>query len=208
MALRLHAPARNGRWANRIELPLNGGPERKVPLRMSLLSRFLGKGPNTQDAMRPLWRRVVEIAREKPWYAQGGVADSVAGRFDAVTLVLALVMLRMERDKATNDTLIAPSVRLTELFVDDMDGQLRQSGVGDLGVGKRMGKLMSVLGGRIGALREALIQDDDALIAVLNRNLTLSEKADTHFLAGQVRQLHAQLDALSDTELLSARFPR
>ncbi|MDF2639620.1 MAG: hypothetical protein K0R64_2604 [Novosphingobium lindaniclasticum] len=171
---------------------------------MSLLSRLLGKSTDPRADVRPLWHRVVEIAREKAWYAEYGVADTVAGRFDAVTLVLALVMLRMERDR----TLIEPSVHLTELFVDDMDGQLRQSGVGDLVVGKRMGKLMSVLGGRIGALREALPQDDAALAEVLVRNVTLIEDADRLALAAQVRALSRQLDAVSDHDLMNASIAR
>lgn len=171
---------------------------------MSLLSRLLGKGTDPRADVRPLWHRVVEIAREKAWYAEYGMADTVAGRFDAVTLVLALVMLRMERDR----TLIEPSVHLTELFVDDMDGQLRQSGVGDLVVGKRMGKLMSVLGGRIGALREALPQDDAALAEVLVRNVTLIEGADRLALAAQVRALSRQLDAVSDHDLMNASIAR
>jgi cytochrome b pre-mRNA-processing protein 3 len=171
---------------------------------VSLLSRLLGKSTDPRADVRPLWHRVVEIAREKAWYAEYGVADTVAGRFDAVTLVLALVMLRMERDR----TLIEPSVHLTELFVDDMDGQLRQSGVGDLVVGKRMGKLMSVLGGRIGALREALPQDDAALAEVLVRNVTLIEDADRLALAAQVRALSRQLDAVSDHDLMNASIAR
>jgi Uncharacterized conserved protein len=176
---------------------------------VSLISRLLGKRSVSRETVRPLWHRVVEIAREPQWYAQCGVADTVPGRFDAVTLVLALVMLRMERDKlAGDDTLIEPSVRLTELFVDDMDGQLRQSGVGDLVVGKRMGRLMSVLGGRIGALREALAQDDAALIAALERNVTLNESADKALLAAEVRRLHGQIDLLGNDGLLAARIER
>lgn len=176
---------------------------------MSLLSRIFGKGTGGRASVRPLWHRIVEIAREKEWYAQGGVADTVPGRFDAITLVMALVVLRMERDR----TLIEPSVYLTELFVDDMDGQLRQSGVGDLVVGKRMGKLMSVLGGRIGALREALAAGDDpavnaALVPVLERNVTLIEGADKPLLAARVQALAGQLGALSDEELMAARIER
>lgn len=171
---------------------------------MSLISRILGKRPASREAVRPLWHRVVEIAREKPWYAECGVADTVAGRFDAITLVLALVMLRME----DHDALIEPSARLTELFVEDMDGQLRQSGVGDLVVGKHIGKLMSVMGGRIGALKEALPQDDAALTAALLRNVTLIEGADMARLAAEVRRLHAQIGALSDEDLLAARIAR
>jgi cytochrome b pre-mRNA-processing protein 3 len=119
---------------------------------MSLLARLMGRSHDERDGVRPLWHRVVEIAREKEWYATCGVADSVAGRFDMITLILALVLLRMEREEA----LITPSVWLTELFVEDMDGQLRQGGVGDLVVGKHIGKLMGTLGGRLGAYRTAL----------------------------------------------------
>lgn len=175
---------------------------------MSIFSRLFGKGSGSKDAMRPLWHSMVEIAREKAWYADCGVADSVPGRFDAVTMVMALMMLRMERDKTEDDSLIAPSVRLTELFVDDMDGQLRQSGVGDLVVGKRMGKLMGVLGGRTNAYREGLAGDDSALVPVLERNVTLIEGADKALLAARVRSLHAQIDALSNEELLAGRIVR
>lgn len=175
---------------------------------MSLISRLRGKRSYPREAVRPLWHRVVEIAREQDWYARCGVADTVAGRFDAVTLVLALVMLRMERDKASDDTLIEPSVRLTELFVQDMDGQLRQSGVGDLVVGKHMGKLMSVVGGRIGAMRDAMARDEAALVAALERNVTLREGADKALLAAEVRKLHGQIDALSGEDLLAARIAR
>ena len=108
---------------------------------MNFLSRLFGKSQDDREPVRPLWHRVVELARAPEWYADCGVADTVPGRFDALALVLALVMLRMERETA----LIAPSALLGELFVEDMDGQLRQSGVGDLVVGKRIGKLMGAL---------------------------------------------------------------
>lgn len=171
---------------------------------VSLLSRIFGKGTDKRDALRPLWHRVVEIAREKPWYAECGVADTVPGRFDAVTMVLALVMLRMERE----EHLIAPSVYLTELFVDDMDGQLRQSGVGDLVVGKRMGKLMSVLGGRIAALREGLAEGGQPLRDALSRNVTMAEGTSPDALAERVSELAARIDATSADDLLAGRIMR
>ena len=176
------------------------GPSRAV----SLLSRIFGKGNDKRDALRPLWHRVVEIAREKPWYAECGVADTVPGRFDAVTMVLAVVMLRMERE----EKLIAPSVYLTELFVDDMDGQLRQSGVGDLVVGKRMGKLMSVLGGRITALREGLAEGGATLREALVRNISMNEGATPDALAERLSALAAHIDATSADDLLAGRIAR
>jgi cytochrome b pre-mRNA-processing protein 3 len=171
---------------------------------LTLLSRLFGKREDALAPVRPLWHRVVEIAREKAWYAEHGLADTVAGRFDAITLVLALVLLRMEED----DALMEGAVRLTEVFVDDMDGQLRQSGIGDLVVGKHIGRLMGTLGGRMGVLREALPQDDQALAAVLARNVTLVEGSDPARLVAPVRALAATLAATSSDDLMAARIAR
>ncbi|WP_374591506.1 ubiquinol-cytochrome C chaperone family protein [Novosphingobium sp.] len=170
---------------------------------MSLFNRLLGRPDPGQEQIRPLWHKVVELARDPDWYAGGGVADTVPGRFDAITLVLALVMRRMDGQPE----LRAPSARLTELFVSDMDGQLRQSGVGDLAMAKRMGKLMSVLAGRMEALEQALAQPDDAeLIAMVERNVTLNEGADVAAIAARVRQLAARLAAIGNDDLLAGRI--
>src|SRR3546814_8889050 len=48
----------------------------------------------------------------------------------------------------------------SDLFVEDMEGQLREIGINDVVVGKRMGGLMSALGGRLGAIRAALATND------------------------------------------------
>ena len=182
-----------------IECPIPKGPP------VSFLSRLLRPRQAPQAEIWPLWHRVVGIAREKAWYARFGVADTIAGRFDAITLVLSLVLLRMEREAALH----APSVHLTELFVTDMDGQLRESGVGDLVVGKHIGRLMSVLGGRLGAYREALAQEDDtALIAALTRNVTLAEGSDLGGLASATRALAAQFASLDSTAILAGSIAR
>ena len=174
---------------------------------MTLLSRIFGRQEDDRAPLRPLWNRVVELARAKEWYADCGVADTVTGRFDMLTLVLALVMLRMERETA----LIEPSVRLSELFVEDMDGQMRQSGVGDLVVGKRMGQLMGALGGRLGALREALKLEDGtmgraALVEVTRRNATLTPQGDPEHIAVRLKVLAVGLDGLTGEELLAGKF--
>ena len=155
---------------------------------MSLLTRLLRTGRDPREDLRPLWHRVIEVSRQQRWYARGGVADTIAGRFDMISLVLALVLLRMERDPD-----LAPSTALlTELFVEDMDHQLRETGVGDLMVGKHIGRLMSVLGGRLGAFREGLGRaDDEALAAAVERNVTLRDGADPALLAAEnARALH------------------
>ena len=91
---------------------------------MRLLDRLFAAPRDPRDEVRPLWRYVVEQARQPEWYREGGVADTLEGRFDMVTLVLALAVLRMER----SDVLAPLTAPLTEIFVEEMDGQLRQSG--------------------------------------------------------------------------------
>lgn len=172
---------------------------------MSLLSRLFGPRTDDRAPVRALWHRVVEIAREKDWYAQCGVADSVPGRFDAITMVLSAVLLRMENDPA----LAQPLARLTELFVEDMDGQLRESGVGDMVVGKHVGRLMSTLGGRLGAYREGLASNDPATLeGAVERNVTLNEGASPALAAARLRALAAALAALDNSALLAGDIAR
>jgi cytochrome b pre-mRNA-processing protein 3 len=171
---------------------------------MSIFAKWLRPRSDPRDALRPLWHRVVEIAREPEWYRDCGIADTVAGRFDAITLILSLVLIRMERDTA----LIEPSVRVTELFVDDMDGQLRQGGVGDLMVGKHIGKLMSTLGGRMGAYRTALEEGEAATVAAVERNVTLREGGDATLVARRARAFAAGLALVPGYRVLAAEIGR
>jgi cytochrome b pre-mRNA-processing protein 3 len=169
---------------------------------MSLLARLFNSQPDPREALRPLWHRVVELSREPALYRHDRVADTVAGRFDMIAALLALVMLRLERDGLTAETVL-----LTELFVADMDAQLRETGVGDIVVGKHVGKLVGVLGGRIGALREALVNGDEALLeAALERNVTMAEGRGTELLVRRLLGFAANLAALDSDEVLAGRI--
>ena len=172
---------------------------------MSVLSRLLRPRPDPRESLRPLWHRIVAVSRQERWYREGGVADSVGGRFDMIATVLALVLLRMERAGSEAE----PQVFLTELFVEDMDRQLRETGVGDVVVGKRLGKLVSVLGGRLGAYRDALADgaEDGALVAAVERNVTLAEGREPSALAAMLRDYDRRLEALSADTILAAELP-
>ena len=170
---------------------------------MNLLARLFRSQPDPREALRPLWHRVVEISREPEWYEQGGVADTVAGRFDMITAVLSLALLRLERDGDC-----APQCALLiELFVEDMDGQLRESGVGDIVVGKHIGKLMASLGGRLGAYRAALA-GEGSFEDALRRNVTFVEGRGPEALAERLLALRKQLDASAAGEVLAGAIAR
>ncbi len=113
-----------------------------------MFRRLLGR--DKRDDWRPLYASVVAEARRPEWYQRAGVPDTIDGRFDMLALVISLVMIRLEREGLWGRE---GSARLAELFVEDMDGTMRQWGVGDVVVGKKVGGMMGALGGRLGAYR-------------------------------------------------------
>lgn len=170
---------------------------------MSILKRFFRE--DDRDALLPLYNAIVAQGREPAWYRQGRVPDTLDGRFDMIAAVLVLVLLRLEEEGEPGR---GPSVHLAELFVEDMDGQLRQMGIGDIVVGKHIGKMMSALGGRLTAYREAFGPGGD-LGAALARNLYRgAAPADDalQFTEGRLRALDGAIRAVLVNEQLKGRL--
>lgn len=163
--------------------------------RGGLFARLFGS--NAPEGLQ-LYEAVVAEARRPVWYAKLGIADSIDGRFDMVALVLSLVMLRLEGEHHE-----AQSVRLTERFIDDMDGQVREIGFGDLVVGKQVGGILSVLGGRLGVYREAI--DAAALRRTLWRGVP-PDDAVVAAMAEEVATLRNEIAAVPLAALLAGRL--
>ena len=89
-----------------------------------LFARLTGE-PRRGQALFDL---AVAEARRPHWFVEGEVPDTLDGRFAMLATVLALLTVRLERDGAAGE---ATSVGLTERFVESMDGELREMGVGD-----------------------------------------------------------------------------
>ena len=158
----------------------------------------------TQDEALPLYNAVVGRGRADHWYVAGGVPDTVDGRFDMIAAVLAMVLLRLE----TQPQAAALSAHLTERFVDDMDGQLRQLGMGDMVVGKHIGKMMSMLGGRLGAYRDGLAAGDlaPALVRNLYRGEAPAPEALAH-VAAALTALRTDLEGVPLDRLTAGDLP-
>ena len=156
------------------------------------------------EAALPLYEAIVARARTPHWYEAGAVPDSIDGRFDMVATILSLVLLRLEGDPAG----AAPSASLTERFVEDMDGQLREIGIGDVIVGKHIGKMMGMLGGRLGAYRDGLAGGD--LDPVLIRNLyrgTAPEAAALNHVRKSLLALHDALATAPTAAVIEGTLP-
>lgn len=172
---------------------------------MSILKRLFGDA-RARDALVPLYRAIVDEARRPAWYTAGDVPDTIDGRFDMVAAVLALVLIRLEADGAATR---APAALLTELFVTDMDAQLREDGVGDVGVGKHVGRMMSALGGRISAYRAGLAGEglEAALVRNLYRGHMPTPAALEHVAVG-FHILHSRLTQLPTEAVLAGEIAR
>ena len=166
----------------------------------SFLQRLFGSRADPKAGLLPLYEAVIAQGRQPHWYVDGAVPDTLDGRFDMIVAILAQVLIRLEAQGGVQD-----SVWLTELFVDDMDGQLRQEGIGDVVVGKHIGRMMSALGGRISAYRDALTgQADmaDALRRNLYRGAPVSDAALAH-VEGALRERWTRLGCLTRDALLT-----
>ena len=170
---------------------------------MSFFARLFGSTPDPREQWRALWHRIVEEARDPDYYRMCGVSDTIEGRFDMVTVVLSLVLMRMEDE----DELRHHTALVTELFIEDMEGQLREAGIGDPTVGKKIGKLMSSMGGRLGTYRTAIDHDDrSALAEALQRNVTMAQEDEAHALAERMMQLDARLGRTDADQLRDGVF--
>lgn len=172
---------------------------------MSFLARLFGP-PRDRLALRPLYEAAVERARAAAWYREGGVPDTIDGRFDMVCAVLALVLLRLERE---GEAAAGETALLTELFIDDMDATMRELGIGDIVVGKRVGKLLGALGARMASFREALAAGGDLEAAVV-RNVyrgALPPGEALGFVVARLRAFHDALAGVSASRLTEGRLP-
>jgi len=167
---------------------------------LAFLERLFGR----KDEAAALYSAVVERARAAHWYQAGGVADTIDGRFDMIAAVLSITLLRIEAEPGAESF----GVALAERFVDDMDPQLREIGIGDIVVGKHVGKMMSMLGGRLGAYRLGLASGsiDTALLRNLYRDRDPGDAALAH-VRSHLLALHAALTQTPLDALKAGRLP-
>lgn len=116
-----------------------------------------------------VYNAIVAQSRQPFFYADWAVPDTVTGRFDMISLHLALLFRRLRAESGSQKEF---SQAVFDLFFKDMDRSLREMGVGDLGVPKRIQKMGNIFFGLLAAMNEAMDRNDaKALQAVLSRNI-------------------------------------
>jgi cytochrome b pre-mRNA-processing protein 3 len=159
--------------------------------------------PGTIEA---IYGMIVTQAREPLFYRDLGVPDTVNGRFDVLLLHLWLVLRRLK--SVGSGTVLSQA--LFDHFCNDMDDNLREMGVGDMAVPKRMQAFGEAFYGRMAAYDMALTEGAEAFAQALSKNVLNGEKIEkARELAAYSETAMAALAQADETALRNAawRFP-
>jgi len=168
-----------------------------------MLFRRLTERRRREQAASDLYLAAVGQARQPVYYTRFGVPDTLEGRYDMIILHVWMVMRRLTQVGGE-----AVAQALVELMFADMDRNLREMGVTDLRVGKRVLNMAEAFYGRAMAYDKALTEGDAALTAALERNVYQSAEpgaGDPAGLAGEVRRQLAHLDSLDGAVLCEGK---
>ena len=147
---------------------------------------------------RALYACAVDQARKPALYETLGAPDTYEGRFEVYTLHVVLLLDRLRRQGAqAGET----SQALFDTYVSSLDDALREMGVGDLSVGKKMRKLGEAFFGRAKSYEEAFaaLPDTAALQALLAR--TVYDGVEAPPLAAMTDYVLAQRGVLTGQPL-------
>lgn len=170
------------------------GGRRRSAERVAMLARLFWRRRYDASARR-LHAAVVAHSRRPEFFLELGVPDTVLGRFEVICLH-AVLLLRRLRVEGGGDEL---GQQLFDVMFADIDGSLRELGVGDLGVGPRVKRMARHFYGRIEAYGAGLDAGESATLeAALGRNLYAGAPVPPDRLkciAGYMRQAEAELAA-------------
>jgi cytochrome b pre-mRNA-processing protein 3 len=156
-----------------------------------------------RGTIEAIYGMIVTQAREPRFYQDIGVPDTVNGRFDLLVLHLWMVLRRLRMAKGGAEV----SQALFDHFCADMDANLREMGIGDLAVPKRMQALGEAFYGRSAAYDLALTDSSEALAQAIGKNiLDGGSMENARRLAAYAEAAGVELAALDDAALLAASW--
>lgn len=171
-----------------------------------MLDRLLRIFGPAERAQRPLFEAIVAAARQPDWYRRCRVPDTIEGRFAMLATLTALVTLRLEAGSAKARR---AAVGLAECFIDEMDGEARQMGIGDPSIAKQVGAMVGALGARVGRLRP-LVGGGEEWDAALGHAIYRGAAPDAvaaQQASSALQSFRAMLDAADEQSLVAGRLP-
>ncbi len=161
---------------------------------------------NNRAITGAIYEQIVAAARQPELYAEWGVPDTPLGRFEMIGLHLFLFLHRVRN---STGALAELAQSVTDAFFEDVDSSVRELGIGDSGVPKRVKRLAKMFYGRVMAYGGALEAGDELMLSgALARNVRpdLADWNGAAPLAAYVRQAHAMILEQSDTAIAAGRM--
>ena len=151
-----------------------------------------------------LFAAITSLAREPHWYVGGAVPDTLDGRFAVLSTVTALVLVRLEAEKDSGNI---ASVALTERFVEAMDSEHRELGLGDPKLGRTVRKLVGLLARRTELWRETVSGHSEWPMAARESLYKSGVSTDTlAHSASALQGLWTRLQSASVVEIEHGKF--
>jgi len=172
---------------------------------------FLFRKTRLKNAAYELFAEIVSQSRNPVFYRDYLVEDTVDGRFDLISLHLALVLARLKKQD-DDEKLNLVGRYLQEVMFENMDMSLREMGVGDMGVGKKVKVMAEAFYGRKVAYQQALDdqeQGSEALSGAVLRNIYREKHPDGVLLEGltdYIIKQYAHLETISPTDIMSGKI--
>lgn len=172
---------------------------------MALKLKSLFRRRSGDEAVPAAYGAIVEQARRPGFYRAAGVPDTAAGRFAMVALHGFLAMDRLGGEAAAAEF----SQGLFDVMFADMDRNLREMGVGDLSVGKKVTGLAQYFYAMAAACRQGLKEGGDALDAALQQYVWRDGEPGTdarQALADYTKRCAAALAGQDAAEIVKGRI--
>ena len=177
-----------------------------------MIFKLFRKETELEKTANKLYEAIVAQARQPEFYRDHHVSDSINGRFEMIVLHAYMLFRRLRKEDAQTRALGQATF---DRFFRDMDDQLRQIGVGDLSVPKKIKKMAQAFYGRVEAYDTARDESKESLVMALSRNIFPDDPAPcpgAAMLADYVLQSGIHLDGLDaqafhDAKLSFAAIP-
>ncbi|NIZ02226.1 ubiquinol-cytochrome C chaperone family protein [Thalassospira lucentensis] len=155
-----------------------------------------------------LYTAMVTQARQPEFYSKLGVADTKEGRFDLILVHAFILFRRLKAEDGDKDL----AQEVFDVMFADLDQNMREMGIGDVGILKRIRKMSDSYHGRIVAYEEGMQSGAAELAAALDRNLYADTDVRDEQLMAVVGYVHDALtlleqQTLSEIQNGKVRFP-
>ena len=172
-----------------------------------MILRFFRRNDGRETIQR-LYGAIVAHSRDPAFYTDFEVPDTIEGRFEMILIHNFLLFHRLKSESEEHRAL---GQRVFDAFCTDMDANLREMGVGDLTVPKKMKKVAEAFYGRVGVYDTALASNDEQeLVQAVLRNVYASNNErlpEARALAAHVRLMATALEAVPFDTFAQGELP-